>query len=162
MKIKSEDSAVYNLSIKDKEDAVIENALAILKNRMKTHETTISSSSDAINFVKLKIGLLEHEVFSVLFLNTKHQLIEYDEMFRGTINVASVYPREILKKCLSVNADAIIIAHNHPSGIVEASMSDKKMTTAIQNALSYIDVNFLDHIIVGGNNCLSFADKDML
>lgn len=112
-------------------------------------------------YFTFKLGHHESEVFAVMFLNSQHQLIEYDEMFHGTIDSANVYPREVLKAALSVNASAVILGHNHPSGLSEPSNADKRITKRLVDALGLIDVRVLDHIVVG-KTALSFAEKGLL
>jgi DNA repair protein RadC len=101
-------------------------------------------------------------VFAVLFLDNQHRLIEYVELFRGTIDAAAVYPREVVKETLSRNAAAVIFAHNHPSGSVEASQADRMLTDRLKQALALVDVRVLDHIIVAGNATVSFAERGWL
>jgi len=109
-----------------------------------------------------KLGGLEHEVFAVLFLDNRHRLIEYVEMFRGTLDGASVHPREVLKEALRWNAAAVILAHPHPSGSPEPSAADRAITRQIKEALMLIEVRTLDHIVVGGNTTVSFAERGLL
>lgn len=103
-----------------------------------------------------------HEVFTVLFLDAQHRLIACEEMFRGTLTQTSVYPREIVKQCLHHNCAAVILAHNHPSGVAEPSRADESLTRALQNALTLVDVRVLDHIVVAGNAAVSFAERGLL
>lgn len=110
---------------------------------------------------KLHPGL-EYEVFGLLLLNMRHELIEYQEPFRGTHNQASVYPREVVKIALQKNAAACVIAHNHPSGALEPSQADRQLTIALKNALALIDVRLLDHVLVAGGESLSFAERGFL
>jgi len=105
---------------------------------------------------------IPHEVFSALFLDNQHRLIIYEELFRGTIDGASVYPREVVKKVLSYNAAAVIFAHNHPSGMATPSQSDERITHKLQQALQLVDVRVLDHFIVGDNDVFSMAEHGML
>ncbi|CAH9014320.1 RadC family protein [Candidatus Nitrosacidococcus sp. I8] len=103
------------------------------------------------------------EVFACLFLDNQNQILAFEELFRGTVNSASVYPREVVKKALNHNAAAVIFAHNHPSGIAEPSQADKRITQHLKEALALIDIKVLDHIIVGdGESSLSFAEKGMI
>lgn len=102
------------------------------------------------------------EIFAVLLLDSQHQLISYEELFFGTVNAAHVYPREVVKLALSHNAVAVILAHNHPSGIAEASHADKHITTAIKKALQLIDITVLDHFIVGDGEVSSFAEQGLI
>lgn len=114
-------------------------------------------------FFALKLNsTLEHEVFAMAMLDSQMRLIEYVEPFRGTLTQASVYPREVIKMVLAANAAAVIIAHNHPSGMVEPSAADKSLTSHLRQALSLVDVRLLDHIIVGGNKTLSFVETGHL
>ena len=102
------------------------------------------------------------EIFAVLFLDNQHRLIAYEEMFYGTIDGASVYPREVAKKALAKNAAAVILAHNHPSGIAEPSQADQRITHRLQNALQLVDVRVIDHMIVGDKEVISFAERGLL
>ena len=104
----------------------------------------------------------KHEVFAVLFLTNRHQVIAYEEMFRGTLDGASVYPREVAVRCLEVNAAAIIMAHNHPSGVAEPSASDRLITTRIRDALELIAVRVLDQFVIGDGDAVSFAERGWL
>jgi DNA repair protein RadC len=100
-------------------------------------------------------------VFAVMLLDSQHQLIDYQELFFGTVNAASVYPREVVKAVLQENAAAVIFAHNHPSGVGEPSIADKQITKRLQDALGLIDVTVLDHVIIG-ESCYSFAENNLL
>lgn len=113
-------------------------------------------------YLSAKLAGLEHEVFAVLFLDTQHRLIAYSEMFRGTIDSASVYPREVLKEVLKLNAAAVILAHNHPSGNPEPSQADKALTQRLKDALAMVDVRTLDHVIVAGGDTASFAELGLI
>jgi DNA repair protein RadC len=113
-------------------------------------------------YLSSRLRHLPHEVFACLFLDNQHRLITYEELFRGTIDGASVYPREIVKKVLSHNAAAVIFAHNHPSGVAEPSNSDERITHKLQQALQLVDVRVLDHFIVGDNDVLSMAERGLL
>ncbi|RAJ99118.1 DNA replication and repair protein RadC [Aliidiomarina maris] len=102
------------------------------------------------------------EVFAVLLLDSQHRLLHYAELFFGTINAAPVYPREIVKVVMQHNAAAVIIAHNHPSGVAEPSIADQRVTERIQDALKVIDVALLDHFVIGAEGTVSFAERGML
>ncbi len=112
-------------------------------------------------FLKFKLHQHEREVFGVMFLTSQHRLIDFQELFFGTINATSVYPREIVKAALANNAAAAILAHNHPSGESEPSAADRHITERIQQALALVDVQVLDHIIVG-KETLSFAERGLI
>lgn len=113
-------------------------------------------------YLSSQLRHLPHEVFACLFLDNQHRLITYEELFRGTIDGASVYPREVVKKVLSHNAAAVIFAHNHPSGVCEPSTSDERITHKLQQALQLVDVRVLDHFIVGDNDVFSMAEHGMM
>jgi DNA repair protein RadC len=112
-------------------------------------------------YLPFKMGGYEREVFAVLLLDNQHRLIEYKELFFGTIDAASVYPREVVKLTLDHNAAAVIFAHNHPSGISDPSDADKRITQKLKDALALIDVRVLDHFVVG-ETCVSFAERGYL
>lgn len=113
-------------------------------------------------YLQTSLEQKEREVFVVLFLDNQHRLIKQEEMFLGTINTASVYPREIIKSALSCNAAALILAHNHPSGHAEPSLSDKQITRKIQEAAELVEIRILDHFVIGKGNYYSFAENGLL
>ena len=123
--------------------------------------TSFTSPDAARTYLSAKLSGLKAEVFAVLFLDTRHQLLSYREMFHGTIDGASVYPREVVRAALDENAAAVILAHNHPSGVAEPSQADMRITTRLKEALALIDVRVLDHIIVG-SDLTSFAERGLL
>ena len=102
------------------------------------------------------------EVFGVLFLNVQHGVIKFEEMFRGTLTQTAVYPREVVKSALAHNAGAVILAHNHPSGMCEPSRADEVLTSSLKSALAMVDCKVLDHIIVAGVSALSFAERGLI
>ena len=122
----------------------------------------LSSPNDTKNFLLAQLRAYPHEVFACLFLDNRHQIISFDEMFSGTIDGASVYPREVVKQALARNAAAVIFAHNHPSGIAEPSLADKNITRRLQEALKLVDIRVLDHFIIGDNTAISFAELGLL
>jgi len=109
-----------------------------------------------------KLKAYEHEVFACLFLDNQHHILKFEELFSGTIDSASVYPREVVKKALAYNAAAVIFAHNHPSGINEASQADKAITQRLKSALELIDIRVLDHFIIADGRPFSFAEHGLL
>lgn len=113
-------------------------------------------------YLKLQLGDLAHEVFAVLFLDAQHRLIAYEPLFRGTLTQTSVYPREVLKRALALNAAAVLLAHNHPSGVAEPSRADEFLTQSLKTALAMIDVRVLDHLVVGRGQIVSFAERGLL
>lgn len=122
----------------------------------------LTSPQQVKDFLRLKLAHLGHEVFAVLFLNAQHQLVELEEMFRGTLTQTSVYPREVVKRALELQASAVILAHNHPSGVAEPSRADEYLTQTLKAALQLIDVRVLDHLVVGRAGVVSFAERGLL
>ena len=122
----------------------------------------LSSPNDTKDFLIAQLRAYPHEVFACLFLDNRHQIISFDEMFKGTIDGASVYPREVVKQALARNAAAVIFAHNHPSGVAEPSLADKNITRRLQDALKLVDIRVLDHFIIGDNTAVSFAELGLL
>lgn len=122
----------------------------------------LSSPQTVRDFLRTKLAGFTYEVFSVMFLDNRHRLIEYVEMFRGTIDGASVYPREVVKEALAHNAAAVIFSHNHPSGVAEPSQADELITHRLKDALALVDIRVLDHVIVAGNDTTSFAARGLL
>lgn len=142
-------------------DKIINKAREILTQRLYCSESLLSPT-DTESFLALKLGEREQEVFSVIFLNNLNQVIQYQEMFFGTIRETSVYPREIARKALKLNASAIICSHNHPSGNPEPSNADRAITNRIREAMGLVEVQLLDHIVVGGGKTVSFAERGWL
>ncbi len=122
----------------------------------------LSSPNDTKNFLIAQLRAYPYEVFACLFLDNRHQIISFDEMFKGTIDGAHVYPREVVKQALARNAAAVIFAHNHPSGVAEPSLADKNITQRLQEALKLVDIRVLDHFIIGDNTAVSFAELGLL
>jgi DNA repair protein RadC len=130
------------------EDDVIYEANAIY-DRYFSRGNQIGNPEDAQKYLRVKLAAFDYEVFIGLFLNNQHQVISCDELSHGTIDCASVYPREVVKAALQHNAAKVIFAHNHPSGISEPSQADKDITNRLKNALELIDVRVLDHFVIG-------------
>lgn len=143
------------------EQATINKAIQILESKVLSTDF-ITSSSKAVEIFRLKLSSKTYEVFAVMFLTTRNQVIEVTEMFNGTIDAASVYPREVAKRALEVNAASIIMAHNHPSDNAEPSNSDIVLTNRLASALGLLDITVIDHIIVTKNDYCSFAERGLL
>jgi len=141
---------------------IINLAIKILDSQLKEKGDAFTSPQLTRNFLRLNLELLEHEVFAVMFLDNQHRLIEFKVMFTGTIDAASVYPREVVKAALLLNAAAVIFAHNHPSGISTPSRADRSLTERLSSALGLLDIRVLDHIIVGRGEMASFAELGYL
>lgn len=142
-------------------DEVLTAARRVLSRRVR-RGTALTSPALARDVLRVRLGPLEHEVFAVFLLDTRHHLIEMVELFRGTLAMTSVYPREVVKVALAKNAAAVILAHNHPSGAPEPSRADELLTQSLKQALALIDVRVLDHLIVGGDEIVSFAERGLL
>jgi DNA repair protein RadC len=113
-------------------------------------------------FLRARLRDLPHEVFCCLHLDNRNRVIAFEELFRGTIDGASVHPREVVKRALAHNAAALILAHNHPSGVAEPSQADEVITRRLSSALALVDIRVLDHLVVGDSACVSFAERGLL
>jgi len=140
---------------------VLDRAQALIAQRFRSGAPVLSAPNRTREFLRLKLGPLEHEVFAVLFLDQRHRLIEYVELFRGTIDGASVHPREVVKEALARNAAALIFCHCHPSGQSSPSQADELITMRLKSALELVDIRVIDHIIVG-ETITSFAEIGLL
>lgn len=123
---------------------------------------TIRSPADTESFLQARMRHLDHELFCCLYLDNRHRVLRFDELFRGTIDGTSVYPREVVKEALSVNAAAVILAHNHPSGVAEPSQADERITKRLQAALDLVDIRLLDHLIIGDGKTTSLARRGLI
>lgn len=141
---------------------IFDRAQALMAQRVRVGSLVLSSPSKTREFLRLKLGTLEHEVFSVMFLTSRHALIEYVELFRGTIDQATVHPREVVKEALARNAAAVVIAHGHPSTDPTPSHADEVITRTLKNALALVDIRLLDHIVAGLGGCVSMAEKGLI
>lgn len=121
----------------------------------------IQSPADAFDFLRMRLGGLLHEEFHALWLDNRHRILDCQRLFTGTIDGANVYPREVVREALGHNASAVILAHNHPSGVAEPSTSDKVITRALKEALDLVGVRVLDHVVVG-ETCVSLAAKGLV
>lgn len=122
----------------------------------------LQSPRAARDYLIARLRDREHEVFCCLFLDSRHRLISCEELFRGTVDGASVHPREVVKQSLARNATAVILAHNHPSGVAEPSQADEIITTRLRDALALVEIRLLDHLIVGDGHCTSLAEKGLI
>ncbi len=141
--------------------AVMELARRSLAQRL-AQRTVMSSPQQVKDFLRLQLAHEGQEVFAVMFLDVQNQLLQFEPMFRGTLSQTSVYPREVVKRALAVQASAVILAHNHPSGIAEPSRADEFLTQTLKQALQLIDVRVIDHLVVGGDQAISFAERGLL
>lgn len=141
--------------------AVLEMSRRALQEEMQSGDA-LNSPRAVREYLQLLLRTRQQEVFMVIFLDAQHRVIAPEELFQGTLTQTSVYPREVVKRALHYNAAAVIFAHNHPSGVAEPSESDRLLTDALKQSLQLVDVRVLDHFIVAGAGCLSFAEKGML
>jgi DNA repair protein RadC len=125
-------------------------------------EVTMNAPQVVKDYLALKLGAQEREVFAAIFLDSQHQALEYRELFFGTLTQTSVHPREIVKAALLLNAGAVIVAHNHPSGIPEPSRADEVLTQTLKATLATVDVKLLDHFVIGAGKAVSFAERGLL
>lgn len=145
-----------------REERTLYRAMGILETCLRNPASAALNTPNAVrDYLTLKLAREESEHFMVLFLDVQHRLIEAEIMFSGTLTQASVYPREVVKRALYHNAGAVILAHNHPSGVAEPSASDRMLTDALRQSLALVDVRVLDHFIVAGRNAYSFEEGAM-
>lgn len=143
------------------EQTIIQGAIAILATKLvsQAQECLITSSQATKQFLQLKIGTSAREIFSVIFMNNENRVIAYEELSVGTIDAAAVYPREIAKRALELNTKSIIIAHNHPSGVLESSNADDQITARIGRVCEMLDIRLLDHVIVSPKGTFSYMEN---
>jgi DNA repair protein RadC len=141
--------------------AVLEMSRRHLQQQLQ-ESTALTSPTATRSYLQARLRHYPHEVFSCLFLDNRHRVICFEELFRGTIDGASVYPREVVKRALAHNAAALILAHNHPSGIPEPSQADRQITDHLKRSLALVDIRVLDHIIVGEGEPVSLAERGWL
>lgn len=153
-----EDAGLYRLA---REEEINAAALERLGGNMMG-KTYLSSPVAVRDFLRLKLGRLEHEIFSVIYLDSQNCVLGYEEMFRGTLSQTSVYPREVVKACINRNVAGVIFAHNHPAGHCVESRADVNLTQMLKSALALIDVRVLDHMIVTANEVMSMAEKGLM
>lgn len=163
MQAKNEDRAPYVVTpAHQSDDWIIGQALAILESRMRMPADLLGSPDATKAYLKIKLAGLQHEVFGILWLDAHNRLIEDTLLFRGTTTQTSVYPREVAKEALKHNAVSCIVYHNHPSGTTTPSTADEMLTQKLKTTLEVIDVRLIDHIIVGGVESSSFAERGLL
>lgn len=142
-------------------DELLAAAQRVLAGRVRG--TDVLCSPAAVRaFLRCRLGALPHEVFAVVHLDAQHRVLDYVEMFRGTVTQTSVYPREVIKDALGLNSSALLLVHCHPSGCAEPSRADEQLTRTLQQAAALVDVRVLDHLVVAGANVLSMAARGLL
>lgn len=144
------------------ERGVIDEAFNIMERCLKSASTVFESPDAVKNYLQLQLGAEPHEVFGVLFLDVQNRLIAFERMFTGTLTQTSVYPREVVLTALAHRAAAVVLTHNHPSGTVQPSMADERLTQTLTHTLRLVDVRVLDHVIVAPNGVLSMAEQGLM
>lgn len=157
-----EPDSIRRSGLSSEDQKLIAKAVACLEAKYLVKQPVLSSSEATRDYLKLRLDGLGYEVFAVLLLDNRHQVLHYVELFRGTIDGASVHPREVVQLALSHHAAAVIFAHNHPSGMTDPSASDRRITQKLKDALALIEVRVLDHIVIGAGKGLSFAEQGLL
>ncbi|TMM45691.1 RadC family protein [Colwellia ponticola] len=142
--------------------ACLEMSKRYLAESLQETDCSLTSSQATRDYLLSELRLETREIFAVLFLDNQHHVLTFERLFFGTLNAAAVYPRVVVEQALKHHAAAVILTHNHPSGIAEASLADKQITERLIQALQLIDIRVLDHIIVAGNQCYSFAEHNEL
>lgn len=142
-------------------EEIVELAETILRERVNRGDP-LTDPAAVQRWLVARLSQCPHEVFCVLFLDTRHRVIAFEELFRGTLDGCSVPPREVVKRCLHHNCAAVIYAHNHPSGIAEPSDADRRLTARLKDALQLVDIRTLDHFVIGGIEAVSFAERGWL
>jgi DNA repair protein RadC len=141
--------------------AVLEMSRRHLREKL-SRDSAITNPGQTRDYLSIRLAGYPHEVFACLFLDNRHRVIEFEELFRGTIDGASVHPREVVRRAIAHNAAAIILTHNHPSGVAEPSEADRQITRRLQEALALIDVRVLDHIVVAAGESVSLAERGLM
>ncbi|MEW8047714.1 MAG: DNA repair protein RadC, partial [Candidatus Thiodiazotropha sp.] len=140
--------------------AVLEIARRYLHEQLET-SGSLTAPEQTQDYLRARLRHYAYEVFSCLFLDNRHRVIRYEELFRGTIDGANVHPREVVRRALELNAAALIFAHNHPSGVAEPSRADRQITQRLKDALALVDIRVLDHIVIGEGEAVSLAERGM-
>ena len=143
------------------EQELLEAAENILRNKLE-RLGSIGNPTDSANFLRMRLGALLHEEFHIVWLDNRHRIIDCQKLFTGTIDGASVHPREVVRAALNCNACAAILAHNHPSGLAEPSTADRAITSELRDALRLVGVRILDHIVVSAGECVSTAARGLM
>lgn len=147
----------YHLGATLTDDDILRVAEGILEQKLMRSGEALTDPAASARYLKMKLAGYPYEVFGCLFLDNRHRVLAFEELFRGSIDGCSVHPREVIRRCLHHNAAAVIFSHNHPSGVSEPSTADRAITQRLKEALDYIDVRVLDHLVVGAGEPTSLA-----
>lgn len=145
-----------------RENKLIQRALAVLERRLFQRGPCVSNPSDIRNYLRVRLAPQDREVFALLYLDNRHRVMAFEPLFQGTVDGAPVYPRVVLKRAIEHNCAALILVHNHPSGVAKPSHGDRVLTKQLKNLLAEVDIRVLDHFIVGEGEPFSFADAGIL
>ena len=162
--VRAEPAARYRLKRVplDEEETILRQAMAILAKRLKKPAAALTSPDETRAYLKLRLAGLEHEVFGLIWLDNRHRVLIVEELFHGTLDGASVHPREVVKRALRHNAAAVICYHNHPSGNADPSQADVRITQRVKDALALIEVRVIDLLIIGDGEPSSFLERGLL
>ena len=161
MGIMKDSKGHYRLTGKTTEADVLAAAEGILRSKLE-RQGSIGNPRDASDFMRTRLGALLHEEFHVMWMDTRHQILECQKLFTGTIDGASIHPREVVRAALNINAAAAILAHNHPSGVPEPSAADRAITRELMDALKLVGVRVLDHLVVSAGEVVSMAARGLM
>ena len=142
-------------------DEIVDEAKRAIERKHRRGEQ-MKSPAAVEEYLRVKLGHESNEKFVALWLDNRHRLLAYEELFNGTIDGTSVYPRVIVKRALELNAAAVILAHQHPSGMAEPSQADERITRRLKSALELVDIRVLDHLVIGGDSVVSLASRGLL
>ena len=152
----------YHLGATLTDDDILHAAEGILEHKLMRSGEALTDPAASARYLKARLASYPYEVFACLFLDNRHRVIAFEELFRGSIDGCSVHPREVIRSCIKHNAAAVILAYNHPSGVAEPSAADRSITLRLREALEFIDVRVLDHLIVGSGTPTSMAQRGLL
>lgn len=155
------DAGLYRTRRPVSADELLGFATGLLEERFRRSDA-LGSPDATRDYLMLRLAVEERELFGVVFLDSQHQVLSFEVLFQGSLSSTTVHPREVVKRCLALNAGAVILAHNHPSGVPDPSSADRQITDRLGRALELVEVRLLDHIVVGGPRAVSFAERGWL
>lgn len=144
------------------EDAAVYDAIKILEKRVRKANTYVTDSQSIRTLLQLRLMPQDHEVFTAIFLNARHGVIAVEDLFHGSLTGAAVYVGQVVRRALLVNCAAVVVAHNHPSGIAEPSQADRDLTERLRQAMALVEIRLLDHVVIGAESQVSFAARGWL
>ncbi|MBS6001122.1 MAG: DNA repair protein RadC [Citrobacter sp.] len=153
---------LFAATLSPAEQRTIRRALTLLESQLREPGAAFTSTAAVRDWLRLQLAGQERELFMVLYLDNQHRLLTHETLFKGTINHTQVHPREVVKSALKHNAAAVVVAHNHPSGVAEASQADRQITERLKKAMELMDIHLLDHLVVGSMDMVSFAERGWL